>query len=119
MEHGTEEECAHRDLLLGDKISCLAISEPFAGSDVSAVRTTAVKSDDGKFYTVNGIKKWITEGMTADLFITAVRDPAVKGARGISLLVVPRTEGLDTTQIKTTYSTSAGTALVLMEDVQV
>jgi len=108
-----------RELLLGDKISCLAISEPFAGSDVSAVRTTAVKSDDGKFYTVNGIKKWITEGMTADLFITAVRDPAVKGARGISLLVVPRTEGLDTTQIKTTYSTSAGTALVLMEDVQV
>ena len=51
-----------RDLLLGDKQSCLAISEPFAGSDVSAIRMTAEKSADGTFYTVNGVKKWITEG---------------------------------------------------------
>eukprot|EP00656_Telonema_subtile_P018249 TRINITY_DN19841_c0_g1_i3.p1 TRINITY_DN19841_c0_g1~~TRINITY_DN19841_c0_g1_i3.p1 ORF type:complete len:405 (+),score=141.26 TRINITY_DN19841_c0_g1_i3:161-1375(+) len=107
-----------RSLLLGDKISALAISEPFAGSDVAGVRMTATKSADGQHYIVNGLKKWITEGMTADMFVTAVRTGG-KGARGISLLVVERGEGVDTTQIKTTYSVAAGTALVLMEDVKV
>eukprot|EP00658_Telonema_sp_P-2_P040992 TRINITY_DN29311_c0_g2_i2.p1 TRINITY_DN29311_c0_g2~~TRINITY_DN29311_c0_g2_i2.p1 ORF type:complete len:300 (+),score=104.56 TRINITY_DN29311_c0_g2_i2:104-1003(+) len=107
-----------RELLVGDKISCLAISEPFAGSDVSAVRTTAEKTADGKHFIVNGVKKWITEGMTADVFVTAVRTGG-KGHAGMSLLVVERQDGLDTTQIKTTYSTSAGTSLVLMEDLKV
>jgi len=107
-----------RSLLLGDKISCLAISEPFAGSDVAGLRMTAEKTADGQFYVLNGIKKWITEGMSADVFVTAVRTGG-KGARGVSLMVVERGPGVDTTQIKTTYSTSAGTALVLMEDVKV
>ncbi len=47
-----------RDVVTGKKHVCLAISEPYAGSDVSAIRTTAVKSADGKSYIVNGEKKW-------------------------------------------------------------
>lgn len=46
------------DLLLGKKRTCLAITEPDAGSDVANIQTTATKSSDGKYYIVNGAKKW-------------------------------------------------------------
>lgn len=46
------------DLLLGKKRTCIAITEPEAGSDVANVQTTATKSEDGKYYIVNGTKKW-------------------------------------------------------------
>lgn len=47
-------------VLAGEKYIALAISEAFAGSDVAGLKTTAKKSADGKFYIVNGTKKWIT-----------------------------------------------------------
>lgn len=48
----------------GEKMIALAITEAFGGSDVvNGLKTTAVKSADGKTYTVNGTKKWITNGM--------------------------------------------------------
>lgn len=105
-------------LLTGEQWSVLAITEPTAGSDVAAVRATAVKTPDGKHYIVNGVKKWITEGAYADWFVTAVRTGG-PGAKGISLLLVERSEGVSTSQIKTTYSTCAGTALVIYDDVKV
>lgn len=40
----------------------LAITEPYTGSDVASIRTTAKKTPDGKYYIVNGVKKWITTG---------------------------------------------------------
>lgn len=46
------------DLLLGKKRTCLAITEPDAGSDVANIKTTATKTPDGKFYLINGTKKW-------------------------------------------------------------
>lgn len=49
-------------LLLGEKRICLAISEPFAGSDVAGIKCVAKKSADGAHYVVNGVKKWITSG---------------------------------------------------------
>jgi len=107
-----------KELLQGNKWSALAISEPFAGSDVAGIQATAVKTADGKHYIVNGVKKWITEGMYADYFVTAVRTGAT-GAKGISLLLIERGDGVETSQIKTTYSTSAGTALVVLSDVKV
>mmetsp|Transcript_48116 Transcript_48116/g.148518 ORF Transcript_48116/g.148518 Transcript_48116/m.148518 type:complete len:517 (+) Transcript_48116:95-1645(+) len=117
---GTEKmrQTLGRDLLKGEKWSALAISEPFAGSDVAAVRATAQKTPDGQFYVVNGVKKWITEGAYADYFVTAVRTGGAGGG-GISLLLIPRGEGVSTSQIKTTYSTCAGTALVVFSDVKV
>lgn len=54
------------EVISGAKRICLAISEPFAGSDVAGILTTAVKSPDGKHYIVNGSKKWITCGMFSD-----------------------------------------------------
>lgn len=46
------------DILTGKKRICIAITEPEAGSDVSNIQTTAVKSKDGKHWIVNGTKKW-------------------------------------------------------------
>jgi len=57
-----------RECFSGEKPICLAISEAFAGSDVVAIRTTAVRSSDGTHYVVNGTKKWITNGNWADYF---------------------------------------------------
>lgn len=105
-------------VLTGEKQSCLAISEPYAGSDVAGIKCTAEKTADGKHYIVNGIKKWITEGMTADYFVTAVRTGG-PGAKGMSLLLIERGEGVETKQMKTTYSTAAATALVIFSDCKV
>jgi acyl-CoA dehydrogenase len=47
-----------KDLILGHKRICIAITEPGAGSDVANIETRAIKSADGKHYIVNGTKKW-------------------------------------------------------------
>lgn len=57
------------EILTGEKRICLAITEPGAGSDVRGVTTTAELTPDGKFYVVNGEKKWITNGMFSDYFM--------------------------------------------------
>lgn len=74
-------------VLSGEKISALAITEPGGGSDVAAVRTTAVA--DGDDYVLDGEKTFITSGIRADFITVAVRtDPGSRGAGGISLLLV-------------------------------
>ena len=50
------------EVLSGKKFISLAISEPFAGSDVMGLKTTAKKTEDGKHWIINGTKKWITNG---------------------------------------------------------
>jgi alkylation response protein AidB-like acyl-CoA dehydrogenase len=71
----------------GTTITAIAMTEPGTGSDLAGIRTRAVR--DGEDYIVNGAKTFITNGINADLVITAVRtsdDPH----RGLSLLVVER-----------------------------
>ncbi|KAJ3303524.1 hypothetical protein HDV03_003703 [Kappamyces sp. JEL0829] len=106
-----------KDVLTGEKRICLAITEPVAGSDVASIQTTAVKSACGKFYIVNGVKKWITNGNHCHYFTTAVRTG--KGHAGISMLLIERSEGVETKQIKTSYSSSAGTSYITFENVKV
>jgi acyl-CoA dehydrogenase len=72
-------------VLAGDKIGALAITEPSGGSDVAAIKTTAVR--DGDHYVVNGSKTFITSGMRADFITTAVRTGEA-GMGGISVLVI-------------------------------
>ncbi|PWY68404.1 acyl-CoA dehydrogenase NM domain-like protein [Aspergillus heteromorphus CBS 117.55] len=102
------------EILSGKKKICLAITEAFAGSDVAGLRTTAEKTPDGKHYIVNGTKKWITNGMFCDYFVTGCRTE-----KGFSVLLIPRDEGVETKQIKTSYSTAAATAFVQFENVKV
>ncbi|TPX62529.1 hypothetical protein PhCBS80983_g00251 [Powellomyces hirtus] len=105
------------EVLSGKKRICLAITEATAGSDVAGVRTTAKKTADGKHYIVNGTKKWITNGHHCDYFSTAVRTG--DGPGGISMLLIERSEGLETKAIKTSYSPSAGTCYITFENVKV
>jgi len=109
-----------REVLAGEKRICLAITEAFAGSDVAQIRTTATKTPDGKYYIVNGTKKWITNGSFSDYFVTAVRTgPLSAGAKGVSLLLIERSEGVATQKIITSYSPAAGTAFVTFDNVKV
>lgn len=86
-------------VLAGERIAALAVTEPSGGSDVAALRTTAVR--DGDAYVLNGEKVFITSGMRADWFTVAVRtDPANRGAGGISALLVDgHSPGLTRTQL--------------------
>jgi acyl-CoA dehydrogenase len=90
-------------VLAGEKIAALAVTEPSGGSDVAALKTTAVRGSDagGEHYRVNGEKVFITSGMRADFITVAVRtDPANKGPGGISALLVDGdTPGLTRTQL--------------------
>ncbi len=74
----------------GEKILALAMTEPGAGSDVAAMRTTAIR--DGDHYVVNGQKTFITNGILSDIVVTAVKtDPKAEPAHsGVSLLVIER-----------------------------
>jgi acyl-CoA dehydrogenase len=75
------------EVLAGRKIAALAITEPSGGSDVAALRTSAVR--DGDHYVVNGEKTFITSGIRADYLTVAVRtDPQSRGSRGLSILLV-------------------------------
>ncbi|KAG8168154.1 hypothetical protein KVR01_003843 [Diaporthe batatas] len=109
-------------LLRGEKRSCIAITEPDAGSDVAGITTTAVKSADGKSYIINGNKKWITNGIWTDWASMAVRTgPEGSGAAGLSMLVVPLKgqPGVTMRHLKVGGSASAGTTYIELDDVKV
>lgn len=57
------------DLASGKKIAAYALTEPSSGSDALGAKTTAVLSDDGKYYILNGEKQWITNAGFADVFV--------------------------------------------------
>jgi alkylation response protein AidB-like acyl-CoA dehydrogenase len=74
-------------IVSGELITAVAMTEPGAGSDLSGIRTSAVR--DGGEYIVNGSKTFITNGINADLVITAVRTGPDRH-RGLSLLILER-----------------------------
>lgn len=106
-------------ILQGDKRICLAITEPDAGSDVANLTCEAKLSEDGKHYIVNGEKKWITNGVWADYFTTAVRT-GKNGMNGISVLLIERSAGgVSTRRMDCQGVWSSGTTYVTFEDVKV
>jgi len=70
----------------GEMIGAIAMSEPGAGSDLQAVKTSAIRKGDA--YLVNGSKTFITNGWNCDLVIVVAKTDPAKGAKGTSLLVV-------------------------------
>jgi alkylation response protein AidB-like acyl-CoA dehydrogenase len=114
MKEGPRKKTIMDEVFSGKKKMCLAITEAFAGSDVAGLRTTAVKTPDGKHYIVNGTKKWITNGVFSDYFVTGV-----KTDKGLSVLLIERGEGVETKLIKTSYSTVAGTTYITYDNVKV
>ena len=72
----------------GELVTALAMTEPAIGSDLASMTTTAVH--DGDHYVVNGSKTFITNGINADLVITAVKTDPTQRHAGMSLLVLER-----------------------------
>eukprot|EP00755_Sulcionema_specki_P023374 Sspe_Gene.14271::Locus_4930_Transcript_1_1_Confidence_1.000_Length_1478::g.14271::m.14271 len=118
--NGGSEELKRRVVIptiKGDKNCCLAISEPYAGSDVAGIRCTAKK--EGDHYIVNGQKKWITGGMTADFFTTLVRTGG-EGHGGLSVLLIDRhTPGVQVRKMETQFDNAHSTTMVTLNNVKV
>jgi len=72
----------------GELITAVAMTEPGIGSDLASMTTTAIR--DGDDYVVNGSKTFITNGINADLVITAVKTDPSQRHRGMSLVIVER-----------------------------
>ena len=70
----------------GDAIGAIAMTEPSAGSDLQAIRTTAIR--DGDDYVITGQKVFISNGQTADVVIVACKTDPAAGAKGMSLVLV-------------------------------
>jgi alkylation response protein AidB-like acyl-CoA dehydrogenase len=86
-QHGSEQ---HKKLipgiLAGTTLPSTAVSEPDYGSDVAAMRTTALK--DGDHYVVNGTKAWVTFGAISDFIIVFAKTSREEGHRNISCFLV-------------------------------
>jgi len=82
----------------GEMIGCLCISEPFAGSDVAGMRTTAVRKGDT--YVINGSKTFITNGVYSDYLVVSAKTDLDQKHRGISMFLVDRdTPGLSAAKL--------------------
>ena len=90
LEYCSEEQKARwlPGIASGELITAIAMTEPGAGSDLAGIATTARR--DGDVYVVNGAKTFITNGINADLVVTAVKTDPTARHSGISLLVVER-----------------------------
>ncbi len=108
-------------LARGDKLGAFCLTEPQAGSDASALRTTAVLDKDGGAYVLNGVKQFVTSGQNGDVAIVmAVTDKAA-GKRGISAFIVPTdTPGYVVARVEDKLGQhSSDTAQILFEDCRV
>ena len=82
----------------GDKIGCLCISEPFGGSDVAGMRTTAIKKGDT--YILNGSKTFITTAVYSDYMVIAAKTQPELGNKGMSIFVIDsNTPGISVTKL--------------------
>lgn len=118
--HGTPEQKSRWLVpsIAGRKVGAIAISEPDAGSDVAALRTTAVR--DGDSWVLNGAKTWITNGVEGDFVVVACRTDRDAGAGGLSLIVVEAdTPGFSRSKLKKMGWHSSDTGELTFEDVRV
>lgn len=89
-QYGSEEqkETFLRPLATGEKLGAFCLSEPEAGSDATSQKTTAEEFEGG--YVVNGIKNWITNGNSADIYLVMAQTDASLKHKGINCLVVEK-----------------------------
>jgi alkylation response protein AidB-like acyl-CoA dehydrogenase len=103
----------------GEKILCLGITEPDAGSDVAGIKTRAVR--DGDDYVINGSKTYITNGHRADVIVLVTKTDADAGYDGFSLFLVPMdAPGVIREQrLKKLGMHASDTALLAFQDVRI
>ena len=121
LAFGTEEQKQEWVVpaIKGEKILCLGITEPDAGSDVSGIKTRAVK--DGNEYVINGSKTYITNGHRADVIVLVTKTDADAGYDGFTLFLVPMdTPGVIREQkLQKLGMHASDTALLAFQDVRV
>lgn len=104
--------------IAGEKVGCLAVSEPFGGSDVAGMRTSAVKKGDS--YILNGSKTFITNGVYCDYMIVAAKTDASVGNKGISIFVVDRqSKGVSANKLNKLGWRASDTAELAFDNVEV
>jgi len=102
----------------GEKIGCLCITEPFGGSDVAGMRSTAVKQAD--HYLLNGSKTFITNGVYSDYLVVAAKTRPELGNKGISMFVVDRdTPGIQATKLDKLGWRASDTGEISFSDVKI
>ena len=120
--NGTDEQKARYlpKYASGEWVSCFCLTEPDAGSDAAALKTTAVR--DGDHYVINGTKRYITNAKVAHTFnVMARTNPDIKGSRGISSFIVERdTSGISLGPVDRKMGQSGSmTCDVIFEDCRV
>ena len=117
---GTDEQKENylRAGIAGVKFGCMAVTEPFGGSDVAAMRTTAVR--DGNEWVINGSKTFITNGVLSDFLVVAAKtEPELKQA-GISMFILDReTVGLSATKLDKLGWRASDTGEIAFDNVRV
>jgi acyl-CoA dehydrogenase len=102
----------------GDKIGGLCITEPFGGSDVAGMRTTAVKKGDK--YIINGSKTFITNGVYADYYVVAAKTNPELGHKGISIFLMDtKTPGISATKLDKLGWRASDTAEIAFDNVEI
>ena len=102
----------------GEKIGCLCITEPFGGSDVAGMRSTAIKKGDK--YILNGSKTFITNGVYSDYLVIAAKTDPEKGNKGMSIFIVDRdTPGISASKLDKLGWRASDTAELAFDDVEI
>lgn len=91
-DFGTEEQKEKylRPLVNGTWSGCFSLTEPGAGTDASGAKTIAEKTEDGKYYVLNGQKVFTTNGGFADVFVVFALTDKTKGPKGMSAFIVEK-----------------------------
>ncbi|WP_053977398.1 acyl-CoA dehydrogenase family protein [Mangrovimonas xylaniphaga] len=104
--------------IAGTKIGALCVSEPFGGSDVAGMRTTAVKEGDS--YVINGSKTFITNGYYCDYMVVAAKTNPELGNKGISMFVIDKdTPGISASKLDKLGWRASDTAEIAFDNVVV
>lgn len=102
----------------GDMIGCLCITEPFGGSDVAGMRTTAVK--EGDEYVINGSKTFITNGVFSDYLIVAAKTNPDAGNKGMSMFLIDRdTPGVSASKLDKLGWRASDTGEIAFDNVRI
>ena len=102
----------------GDMIGCMCITEPFGGSDVAGMRSTAIKQGDT--YILNGSKTFITNGVYSDYLIVAAKTDPSDRYKGISIFVVDRaSKGLTATKLDKLGWKASDTGEIAFDNVEI
>ena len=90
LEYGNEEQKQKYlpDIASGEKLAAFAVTEAEAGSDIGAIRTTAIRTERG--YVINGTKQFITGGGEAEIYTVIALTDKAKGPRGASAFLVEK-----------------------------